>query len=79
MLSREGPPLIAETGMDFLKAMIISAKATPITIPRFLDRARKLEARLIRSLERDPMIALLLAGLKNPIPMPKRTCRHKIE
>jgi hypothetical protein len=59
--------------------MTISAKAIPITIPRFLDRAKKLEARPILSLGKEPMIALLLAGLKNPIPMPRRTCRHRIE
>ena len=75
--SREGLPLPAfDVVVVSLKAMIISANATPITKPRFLARAKKLEARPIFSLGKEPMIALLFAGLKSPIPMPKTICLH---
>jgi hypothetical protein len=61
-----------------LNAITISAKATPITNPRFLARANKLEAKPTFSRGKEPMMALLLAGLKSPIPMPRRICLHKI-
>src|SRR4030042_4733097 len=60
------------------KAMTISAKAIPITIPKFLERAKKLEARPNFSRGKEPMMALLLAGLKRLIPMPRTTCLHKM-
>jgi len=50
----------------------------PITIPRFLERARKLEANPIFSFGSDPMMALLLAGAKRAIPNPRRSCLIKI-
>jgi glucose/arabinose dehydrogenase len=58
--------------------MTISAKATPITIPKFLERAKKLEARPTLSRGKEPMMALLLAGLKRLIPMPSTTCLHRM-
>jgi hypothetical protein len=58
--------------------MTISAKATPITIPKFLERAKKLEARPTFSRGKEPMMALLLAGLKKLIPMPSTICLHKM-
>jgi hypothetical protein len=79
MLSREGPPLALSNGVaGRLKAMTISAKATPITIPKFLERAKKLEARPTFSRDKEPMMALLLAGLKRLIPMPRTTCLHRM-
>jgi hypothetical protein len=79
MLSREGVPVSVSNGIvASLKAMTISAKATPITNPRFLERAEKLEASPTFSRGREPMIALLLAGLKSPIPMPKTICRQRM-
>ena len=71
MLWSERFPLPAsKEGAVVLKAMTISAKAIPMTIPRFLERARKLEASPIFSLGSEPMMALLLAGLKIEIPNP---------
>src|SRR4030043_1343538 len=79
MLSREGPPFALSNGVaGRLKAMTISAKATPITIPKFLERAKKLEARPTFSRDKEPMMALLLAGLKRLIPMPRTTCLHRM-
>jgi hypothetical protein len=79
MLSREGIPLpVSNWFSGNLKAITISAKTTPITTPRFLARAKKLEAKPTFSLGSEPMMALLLAGLKSPIPMPITTCLHKI-
>ena len=63
---------------DALKVTTMSANATPTTIPRFLERANKLEASPILSWGKDPMIALLLAGLNNPIPMPRTICLQRI-
>jgi hypothetical protein len=72
ILSREGPSDEVLNGIeDILKAITISAKATPITIPRFLERAKKLVANPNLSRGREPMIALLFAGLKSPIPIPR--------
>ena len=62
----------------YLKAMTISANATPITIPKFLERAKKLDARPTFSRGKEPMIALLLAGLKRLIPMPRTICLQRI-
>jgi len=58
--------------------MTISAKATPITIPKFLERAKKLEARPTFSRGKEPMMALLLAGLKRLIPMPRTICLQRM-
>jgi hypothetical protein len=79
MLPREGPAFTFSTGMaGSLKAITISAKATPITIPRFLARAKKLEASPTLSRGKEPMMALLLAGLKKLIPMPRTTCLQRM-
>jgi hypothetical protein len=79
MPSREGIPLPAsDRFLGNLNAMTISAKATPITSPRFLARANKLEAKPTFSRGKEPMMALLFAGLKSPIPIPRRICLHKI-
>ena len=79
MLSREGSLPASKEGTEVvLKAMTISAKAMPMTIPRFLERARKLEASPIFSFGSEPMMALLLAGSKRAIPNPWRTCLSKM-
>src|SRR4030042_5778973 len=79
MLAREGLALALSNGeAGKLKVMTISAKATPITNPIFLERARKLEARFTFSRGKEPMMALLLAGLKRLIPMPRTTCLQRI-
>src|SRR4030042_3636209 len=79
MLSRERPAFSCPNGTTgSLKAMTISAKAIPITIPKFLERAKKLEARPTFSRGKEPMMALLLAGLKRLIPMPRTICLHKM-
>jgi hypothetical protein len=79
MLSRERPAFSCPNGTaGSLKAMTISAKAIPITIPKFLERAKKLEAKPTLSRGKEPMIALLLAGLKRLIPMPRAICLHKM-
>src|SRR4030042_448949 len=79
MLSREGPPFALSNGVTGrLKAMTISAKATPMTIPKFLARAKKLEARPTFSRDKEPMMALLLAGLKRLMPMPRTICLHRM-
>jgi hypothetical protein len=79
MLSKERPVFACPDGTEGRpKAMTISAKAIPITIPKFLERAKKLEARPTLSRGKEPMIALLLAGLKRLIPIPRIICLHKI-
>jgi hypothetical protein len=79
MLSRERPAFALSNGMTgSLKAITISAKATPITNPKFLERAKKLEATPTFSQGKEPMIALLLAGLKRLIPMPRTTCLQRM-
>jgi hypothetical protein len=79
MPSSEGIPLATSDKFSGnLNAITISAKATPMTNPRFLARANKLEARPRFSRGKEPMMALLFAGLKSPIPMPRRICLHKI-
>src|SRR4030042_1584370 len=79
MLSREGPPFALSNGVTGrLKAMTISAKAMPMTMPKFLDRAKKLEAKPTFSRDKEPMMALLLAGLKRLMPMPRKICLHRM-
>src|SRR3989304_9321356 len=79
MLPREGLPFALSSGeIGKLKVMTISAKATPITNPKFLERAKKLEARPTFSRGKEPMMALLLAGLKKLIPMPRTTCLQRM-
>jgi hypothetical protein len=79
MPSREGPvPAFSNGTTGGLKATTISAKATPITIPKFLERAKKLEATPTFSRGKDPMMALLLAGLKKLIPIPRTTCLQRM-
>jgi hypothetical protein len=58
--------------------MIISAKAIPMAIPRFLERDNKPEAKPTLSRDREFMIALLFAGLKSAMPMPMTICLQMI-
>src|SRR5512139_2717096 len=79
MLARDGLAFVLPSGeIGRPSVMTISAKATPITKPRFLERARKLEARPTFSRGSEPMMALLLAGLKRLIPRPRTTCLQRI-
>jgi hypothetical protein len=77
--SSEGIPFpTSDRFLGSLNVITISAKATPITIPKFLERAKKLDARPTFSRGNEPMMALLLAGLKKLIPMPRTICLQRM-